>query len=101
MCTRVDSGFTRGQRLTTTSAKRERREHTMSANKLIRNPLWATLLAALVAAMVSYLVFVSGSEAAPAADGKYSPYVINGEPVPNGKYPFMAALIDQSRPGTI
>jgi secreted trypsin-like serine protease len=73
----------------------------MTANKLIRNPLWATLLAALVAAMVSYLVFVSGSEAAPAADGKYSPYVINGEPVPNGKYPFMAALIDQSRPGTI
>jgi secreted trypsin-like serine protease len=64
----------------------------MSANTLIRNPLWATLLAALVAAMVSYLVFVPNSEAAPAADGKYSPYVINGEPVPNGKYPFMSFL---------
>jgi secreted trypsin-like serine protease len=64
----------------------------MIANKLIRNPLLATLLAALVAAMVSYLVFVPNSEAAPAADGKYSPYVINGEPVPNGKYPFMSFL---------
>jgi len=63
--------------------------------------LWATLLAALVAAMVSYLVFVANSEAAPAADGKYYPYIINGEPVPNGKYPFMAALIDQKRQGTI
>jgi secreted trypsin-like serine protease len=69
----------------------------MSANTLIRNPLWATLLAALVAAMVSYLVFVPNSEAAPAADGKYYPYIINGEPVPNGKYPFMVALIDKTR----
>jgi secreted trypsin-like serine protease len=72
----------------------------MTANKLIRNPLWATLLAALVVAMVSYLVFVPNSEAAPAAHGKYYPYIINGEPVPNGKYPFMVALLDQSRPGT-
>ena len=44
----------------------------MSANTLIRNPLWATLLAALVAAVVSYLVFVPNSEAAPAADRKHS-----------------------------
>ena len=64
----------------------------MPAKKLIRNPLWATLLAALVAAVASYLVFVPNSEAAPAADGKYSPYIINGEPVPNGKYPFMSRL---------
>jgi secreted trypsin-like serine protease len=73
----------------------------MTANKLIRNPLWASLLAALVAAMVSIFVFVPNSEAAPAADGKYSPYIINGEPVPNGKYPFMAPLIDPtSKPTT-
>jgi trypsin len=64
----------------------------MTANKLIRNYLWATLLAALVAAMVSIFVFVPNSEAAPAADGKYHPYIINGEPVPNGKYPFMSFL---------
>lgn len=68
----------------------------MTANKLIRNPFLATLLAALVAAMVSYFVFVPNSEAAPAADGKYDPYIINGNPVPNVKYPFVAALLDQS-----
>jgi trypsin len=65
----------------------------MTAHKLIRNPLWATLLAALVAAMVSYFVFVPNSEAAQAADGPiYEPQIINGEPVPNGMYPFMSHL---------
>jgi secreted trypsin-like serine protease len=64
----------------------------MTTSRLIRAPLWATLLIALVAAMVSLFVFVPNSEAAPAADGKYSPYIINGEPVPNGKYPFMSWL---------
>jgi secreted trypsin-like serine protease len=65
----------------------------MSAKKLIRNPLWATLLAALVAAMVSFFVFVEGGAAAQGADqNTYEPYIINGEPVPNGKYPFIAAL---------
>jgi secreted trypsin-like serine protease len=65
----------------------------MSANKLIRGPLWATLLAALVAAMVVFFVFVPNGEAAPAADEPtYEPQIINGEPVPNGKYPFMSLL---------
>jgi secreted trypsin-like serine protease len=73
----------------------------MSANKLIRGPLWATLLAALLAAVVGFFVCVPSGEAAPAADEPtYEPYIINGEPVPNGKYPFMAALIDQSTKGT-
>jgi secreted trypsin-like serine protease len=72
----------------------------MTANKLIRNPLWATLLAALVAAMVSYIVFVPNSEAAQAADGQiYEPQIIDGKAVPNGKYPFMAALLDKRIPG--
>jgi secreted trypsin-like serine protease len=66
----------------------------MTANKLIRNPLWATLLAALVAAMVSLFVFVQGGAAAQAADEQiYEPQIINGEPVPNGKYPFMSDLV--------
>jgi trypsin len=57
------------------------------------NPLWATLLAALVAAMVSFFVFVEGGAAAPAADKPtYEPYIINGKFVPNGKYPFMSRL---------
>jgi secreted trypsin-like serine protease len=71
----------------------------MTANTLIRNPLWATLLAALVVAMVSYFVFAQSGEAAQVADKPtYEPYIINGEPVPNGKYPFMVALIDKKMP---
>jgi secreted trypsin-like serine protease len=74
----------------------------MSANTLIRNSLWATLLAALVAAMVSFIVFVPNSEAAPASDKPtYEPYIINGEPVPNGKYPFMVSVQDLTREGTV
>ena len=59
-------GLTRGQKLRTTSGL-ERKEHTMTANKLIREPLWATLLAAWVAAMVSFFVFVQSGETAPQA----------------------------------
>ena len=70
----------------------------MTVNKLIRNPLWATLLAALVAAMVSYFVFAQSGEAAQVADKPtYEPQIINGEPVPNGKYPFMVALLEKKR----
>jgi hypothetical protein len=40
----------------------------MSVDKFIRNPLWATLVGALVAAMVvSVVVFVHSVEAAPQA----------------------------------
>jgi secreted trypsin-like serine protease len=59
----------------------------MTTSRLIRAPLWATLLIALVAAMVSLFAFVPSSEGA-----TYDPQVINGEPVPNGKYPFMSFL---------
>lgn len=75
----------------------------MSANKVIRTPLWATLLAALVTAMVvAFFVVVQGGEAAQAADEQPSakaPKIIGGKPAPNGKYPFMAALINPTRPG--
>jgi len=71
----------------------------MSANKFIRDPLWATLVAALVAAMgVSFFVFVQSGEAAPQAAHEQAPYssvsprIIGGTEVPNGKYPFMALL---------
>ena len=68
----------------------------MSANKVIRLPLWATLLAALVTAMVvASFVFVQSGEAAQAADEQPSakaPKIIGGKPAPNGKHPFMAAL---------
>jgi secreted trypsin-like serine protease len=81
----------------------------MSVEKFIRNPLWATLVGALVAAMVvSLVVFVQSGEAAPQAADEQTPYasvspkspmIVGGTAVPNGKYPFMAALLDKRKPG--
>ena len=81
----------------------------MSVDKFIRNPMWATLVGALGAAMVvSFFVFVQGGEAAPQTANEQAPYVsvspkspmiVGGTSVPNGKYPFMAALLDKRRPG--
>ena len=81
----------------------------MSVDKFIRNPLWATLVGALVAAMVvSFVVFVQSGEATPQAADEQTPYasvspkspmIVGGTAVPNGKYPFMAALLDKRRPG--
>ena len=81
----------------------------MSVAKFIRNPLWATLVGALVAAMVvSYFVFVQSGEATPQAADEQTPYasvspkspmIVGGIAVPNGKNPFMAALLDKRRPG--
>jgi secreted trypsin-like serine protease len=75
----------------------------MAVDKVFRNPLWATVVGALVAAMgVSFLVFVQSGEAAPqaAADeqppyASVSPRIIGGTAAPNGKYPFMVALLDK------
>ena len=81
----------------------------MSVDKFIRNPMWATLVGALGAAMVvSFFVFVQGGEAAPQTANEQAPYVsvspkspmiVGGTSVPNGKYPFMAALLDKRRSG--
>src|SRR5687768_13200305 len=81
----------------------------MSIDKTIRNPRWATLVGTLVAAMVvSLVVFVRSGEAAPQAADEQIPYasvspkspmIVGGTAVPNGKYPFMAALLDKSRSG--
>jgi secreted trypsin-like serine protease len=64
---------------------------------------------ALVAAMVvSFFVFVRSGEAAPQAADEQTPYasvslkspmIVGGTAVPNGKYPFMATLLDKRRPG--
>jgi len=74
----------------------------MSVDKVIRDPLWATLVGALVAAMgMSFFVFVHSGEAAPQAADEQPPYasvspmspmIVGGTAVPNGKYPFMAYL---------
>ena len=78
----------------------------MSLHKFIRNPSWATLVGALAAAMVvSFFVFVQSGEAAPQAADERTPYasvspmIVGGSAVPNGKYPFMAALLEKRRPG--
>src|SRR5215212_8434529 len=69
----------------------------MSADKFIRNPLWAILVgASLAASVVSFFVFVRSGEAAPHAADKQtsyasvSPKIVGGTVLPNGKYAFMA-----------
>src|SRR5215217_2366831 len=88
------------------SASLKRSLPDMWVDKFIRNPLWATLVGALVAAMlVSVFVFVRSGEAAPQAADEQTPYasvspmIVGGSAVPNGKYPFMAALLDKRRAG--
>jgi secreted trypsin-like serine protease len=78
----------------------------MSVDRFIRNPLWATLVGALLAAMVvSFFVFVQSGEATAQAADEQSPYasvsplIVGGTAVPNGNYPFMAALLDKRRAG--
>src|SRR5687768_12345040 len=67
----------------------------MTAHKLIKNPLWAILEGVLVAAMVaSFFVFVQSGEAAPNTADRQAPKIVGGKEVPNGKYPFIAALLD-------
>ena len=72
----------------------------MSVDKFIRNPLRATRVGALVAAMVvSLVVFVQSGGATPQAADEQTPYasvspkspmIVGGTAVPNGMYPFMA-----------
>jgi trypsin len=73
----------------------------MIATKLIRDRLWATLVGALLAAIVvCFFVFVQIGEATPqeAATDEQPPYasvpprIVGGTAVPNGKYPFMVYI---------
>jgi secreted trypsin-like serine protease len=68
----------------------------MPAHKSIRGPLWVTLVAALVAAIGMYFfVFVQRGEATQVAnEHSYEPKIISGNAVPNGKYSFVAALLN-------
>ena len=79
----------------------------MTTSRLIRAPLWATLVAASLAAIgVTLFVFVQSGQAAPAADdqasatkaAKASYQIVGGKPVPDGKYPFMVAIFDKKKP---
>jgi secreted trypsin-like serine protease len=70
----------------------------MSANKVIRDPLWPTLVGALVAAMVvACFVFVQSGEAKQVADkqspdASITPYIVGGTQVPSGKHRFVAYI---------
>jgi secreted trypsin-like serine protease len=73
----------------------------MIATKLIRDRLWATLVEALLAAIVvCFFVFVQSGEATPqeAATDEQPPYasvtprIVGGTVVPNGKYSFMVYI---------
>jgi secreted trypsin-like serine protease len=57
-------------------------------------PAWATLVAALVAALVSLFVFAQSAQSARAQDQHHDNKIIGGTAVPDGKYPFMVALLD-------
>src|SRR5215208_4604453 len=75
----------------------------MTANKVSWGPLWTTLVGALVAAIMvvaAFFVFVQSGEAAPQAtvdkqppSASASPKIIDGNAVPDGKYPFMAYIV--------
>jgi secreted trypsin-like serine protease len=72
----------------------------MWVDKSVGNPLWATFVGALVAALVvSFLVFVRSGGAAPQTADEQTPYasvspkspmIVGGTTVPNGTYPFVA-----------
>ena len=71
----------------------------MQAHTSIRGPLWLTLVAALVAAIVmSFFVFVQRGEATQVAnEHSYEPKIIGGRAVANRKYSFVAALLNTNK----
>ncbi len=56
--------------------------------------LWTTMFAAMVAALVSVFVFVQSGERAQAQDQHHDGRIIGGTAVPDGKYKFVAALLN-------
>jgi secreted trypsin-like serine protease len=72
----------------------------MWVDKSVGNPLWATLVGAVVAALVvSFLVNVRSGGAAPQTADEQTPYasvspkspmIVGGTTMPNGTYPFVA-----------
>lgn len=66
----------------------------MAVRKFVRGSLWMSLLAALVTALVLLVSFGNAQSARAADDPTYDTRVIGGTAVPNGKYKFVAALLD-------
>ena len=77
----------------------------MTTYRFVLGPLRATMAATLVAAVVSLFVFVQSGEAAPQAADKQpsaavSPKIVGGTETPDGKYPFVAALLNTNSGST-
>ena len=67
----------------------------MGAYKFVRRPLYAILVAALVATVASLFLFVqSGKAAQVAVDQHHDGKVVGGTAVPDGKYKFVAGLLN-------
>jgi secreted trypsin-like serine protease len=74
----------------------------MFAHRLLKGPLWATMLVAVV---VGLFVFVQRGEAEQTNDVRVEDQhlqgkIVGGAAVPDGKYTFVAALLDTSRGST-
>ncbi|MEW6636486.1 MAG: serine protease [Actinomycetota bacterium] len=66
-----------------------------SSNHFAARPLWVILASLLAAALVLALVSFEGTRAARAAEEtSYQPRIVGGTAVPDGKYRFLAALLD-------
>lgn len=66
-----------------------------AANYFTGRSLWVALASAFIAALLLLLVSFASAQSANAADDPtYQPRIIGGTDVPNGKYPFVAALLD-------
>jgi secreted trypsin-like serine protease len=69
----------------------------MGAYQFVRRPLYAILVAALVATVAALLLFVqSGKVALAAVDQHHDGKVVGGTAVPDGKYKFVAALLNKN-----
>lgn len=73
----------------------------MTMHKYARGPLWATLLAVSAAMLVSLFVFAQqGAADTRVEDQHHQSKIIGGSAVPDGKYAFVAALLDTNRGST-
>lgn len=67
----------------------------MTGRELTRGSVWVTLLATLIAGLISLFVLLQSGEPAQAADAPTNETrIIGGTTVPDGKYKFVAALLD-------
>src|SRR3712207_1007270 len=70
-----------------------------SGTSNVRGYALALLLAMLLALGAAVPVFAA-EEPTPEDEGTIQPQIVGGERVPGGKYPFVAALLDTTRPGS-